>query len=755
MIGERATAGLATVTGLLVVATFVAGKAARDAILLSSIAVTSLPMFVGISAVLTFPLVLVTARATGRIGPARLMPLLNAASAIVLVADWIAMARWPWLTAVAVYLHLAALGPVLVSGFWSTVSERFEPRAAKRRIGGIGLGATLGGIAGGVIAERTAALLSPGAILLVLAGLQLACAVALYVLGRGIRHVRLDADATSWAAIRVVARSALLREVAALVVLAAMGAAALDYVFKADLMRGSSAMPLRPLAIYYTATSVLTALVQLAITGTLVRRLGAPRSVVVLPATLIGFTALAVAIPTAFISMLARGSEVIARSSIYRAAYELLFAPLPTADKRPAKVLLDVGADRLGDLLGAQLVAGLLYAVPSPRGAILIMAAALGAVALVLALDLRRTYTRTLEQRLLDGAPLVVDRPWSTLPAGFGETGDLTALSLLDMRAADSAEGVAARSAVATLASLPGATVDEPTGDAALRFADSAAVDEPLPGPPLVDVRDPLVGDLADLRSGRIERVKRVLARPLALDLVSHVVPLLGWDPVTSAARRALQAIAPRITGQLVDALLAREREFSVRRRLPAILGSGEPALASWGLWRAVGDPRFEVRYRSGKALALLRDAGTPLDIAPDAVFDAVQREVSVDGRIWQSHRLVDGHDGTDLDVLLHRVLEQRSATGLDHVFTLLGLALPAEPLRIALQAVSTSDQTLRGTALEYLESVLPERVRELLWPFLEVDGAPRAPARTQGEIVAALKLSHPSIISHLRAHHG
>jgi hypothetical protein len=88
-------------------------------------------------------------------------------------------------------------------------------------------------------------------------------------------------------------------------------------------------------------------------------------------------------------------------------------------------------------------------------------------------------------------------------------------------------------------------------------------------------------------------------------------------------------------------------------------------------------------------------------------------------------------------------------------VFTVLGLALPAEPLRIALHAVQTDDPELRGTALEYLESVLPERVRELLWPFLEVDGAPRAPARTQGEIVAALKLSHPSIISHLRAHHG
>jgi len=738
MTDERATATLATVTGLLVVATFVAGKAARDAILLSSVAVTSLPMFVGISAVLTFPLVLAMARATGRVGPARLMPLINAGSAGLLVAEWFALARWPWFAAVAVYFHLAALGPILVSGFWSTVSERFEPRAAKRHIGGIGLGATLGGIAGGLIAERTAALSSSSAILLVLAGLQLGCAVALYVLGRGSLHVRADGDATPWAAIRVVARSSLLREVAGLVVLAAMGAAALDYVFKADLVHGSAKAPLRPLAIYYTVTSVITALVQLAITGKLVRRIGAPRSVVVLPATLVGFSAIALAFPAALVSMIARGAETIARSSIYRAAYELLFAPLSAADKRPAKILLDVGAERLGDLLGAQLVAVLLFAAPSPRGAILVAAAALGVTALVLALDLRRTYTRTLEQSLLAGASPAVDRPWSTMPAGLGEAGDLTALSLLDVTASD-----------------PGTTPPAPAAPVPT-FALGAASDpaEPAPGPGL-DVRDPRVAELADLRSGRADRVKRVIARPLAPDLASHVVALLGWDAVAEPAREALQAIAPRITGQLVDALLDLEREFTVRRRLPAILGFGEPNLASWGLWRAVSDPRFEVRYRSGKALAKLRDDGHPLDIAQDAVFEAVRREVSVDGRIWQGHRLLDGHDGSDDDELLHRVLEQRSATGLDHVFTLLGLTLPAEPLRIALQAVSTSNPMLRGTALEYLESVLPEQVRAPLWPFLEVDHAIRAPARSRGEIVAALQLSHPSIISDLRAQHG
>src|SRR6185436_12262581 len=105
-------------------------------------------------------------------------------------------------------------------------------------------------------------------------------------------------------------------------------------------------------------------------------------------------------------------------------------------------------------------------------------------------------------------------------------------------------------------------------------------------------------------------------------------------------------------------------------------------------------------------------------------------------------------------------------------IFTVLGLALPPEPLRIALHAVQTDDPELRGTALEYLESILPPDVRAQLWPLLEGEGgapqvettAPAAelpePARTaiaavalpavprkprsRDEILAALQLQYP-----------
>ena len=71
---------------------------------------------------------------------------------------------------------------------------------------------------------------------------------------------------------------------------------------------------------------------------------------------------------------------------------------------------------------------------------------------------------------------------------------------------------------------------------------------------------------------------------------------------------------------------------------------------------------------------------------------------------------------------------------GLRHVFVLLGLAEEAEAMRIASQAVFSDASAVRGTALEYLENVVPDPVRAPLMRRLGVNqprpAAPRADAR-------------------------
>ncbi len=85
-------------------------------------------------------------------------------------------------------------------------------------------------------------------------------------------------------------------------------------------------------------------------------------------------------------------------------------------------------------------------------------------------------------------------------------------------------------------------------------------------------------------------------------------------------------------------------------------------------------------------------------------------------------------------------------------MFTLLALALPREPLRIAFRALHTGDASLRGTALEYMESVLPVEVRAVLMPLLEPEGRRPSPPRSRDEVLEDLRRSHSSIEMNLAA---
>ena len=58
--------------------------------------------------------------------------------------------------------------------------------------------------------------------------------------------------------------------------------------------------------------------------------------------------------------------------------------------------------------------------------------------------------------------------------------------------------------------------------------------------------------------------------RALTAALVSHAIPLLAWEPVAADALFALKKIAEERVGQLIDALIDPNQDFTVRRRLAA-----------------------------------------------------------------------------------------------------------------------------------------------------------------------------------------
>jgi ATP/ADP translocase len=705
----------------------VGGKATRDALFLSSFPLTMLPTMVIVSSALSVLAVLYAVRRISRQGPWRFIPGLFAASTALLLVEWALIGPAQRATAVLVYLHFTIMGALLISGFWSMVNERFDPRTAKRQIGRIGAAGTIGGVAGGLLAERTAVMFSIDIMLPVLAALHLIATL----MTRSLRAsrpprpaaARPPAPVSTLEGLRLLGTVPYLRNLVVLVVLCTVAEGLIDFVFKGSAADkyGDGEQLLRLFAAFYTGVSILTFLVQGGFARLLLDKLGLAGVVGVLPSSVGIMGTGALLFPGLASAAMARGTEAIFHNSLFRSGYELLFTPIQKEEKRATKTLIDVGSVRLGDIIGGGVVQASLLMAPTGTThayafpGLLVLAVILSVIAVLVARLLRTGYREALEKNLIaHGGRLDEELGPMTLEQPTG----LETITAFDIRQLSASEGLEV----------------------------SQDIDETVePEPP--DRLDAITAAIRDLRSRDRERVRAVLSRtPLPPELVPHVIPLLAWDDVARNAGDALRTIAPSIIGQLLDTMLDPEQEFTIRRRIPGILIAAPSQRTVEGLLYGLADRRFEVRYRSGRALAELHEHYPSLELVADRVYDAVMREVTVDRQIWESQRLLGELEDRSDTPFLDDFLRERAGRSMEHVFTVLSLVLPGAPLKIAYRGLFTNDDNLRGTALEYLENALPDRIRLRLWPFLE-DRRPRhSTTRDREEIIADLMRSNDSI---------
>jgi hypothetical protein len=119
-------------------------------------------------------------------------------------------------------------------------------------------------------------------------------------------------------------------------------------------------------------------------------------------------------------------------------------------------------------------------------------------------------------------------------------------------------------------------------------------------------------------------------------------------------------------------------------------------------------------------------------------VFEAARREIDFG---TSSHFHPDALD--DEQSPAARASGASFPRGIEHIFSLLGLALDREALDLAIKALAGTDLKLRGTALEYLENVLPDSIRNELVSLLSREHPlPRAERRPSRELVEELKRS-------------
>ena len=687
----------------------VAGKAVRDSLFLSNYPASDLPKVVIAAAAVTIPFVLIFARAMRRFGPQRLVPAGFFISSMAHFAEYRLTTGNPPLWCVLIYFHVVG-GAILLSGFWSLMAESFDPHSAKQMFGPITAAGTLGGISGGLMAERIAAVFSTNGVLLLLAALHLACSGVLGSLPPvSPRSPRID-PRELLSPVELFRRAPYLSAIAVLVLAGTSAAAILDYLFKAGAgaALGKGAPLLRFFAVFYTSIQILTFFVQTFLAPRSLRRLGIGRTISALPLG-VGAGALGALLAPIFpVFTVLRSLESGLRGSLYRAGYELLYTPVPAAEKRAAKTLIDVGCDRAGDALGSAIVQLMLwFGVPFISSGLLGATLALAAVGVWASLRLDAAYSELLQRRLIDRA----------VELDLDPIQDSTTRSVI-IRAPVTA---------------------------------STPASEPVPTPaPLPDATFEVI---RELRSGDSHRVRAALKdidrlRPI---VAAQLVSLLAWDEVSDSVREGLQQDPRPITGLLIDHLTNQEGvEFGVRRRIPRILAQCDSQLAVQGLLAGLSDMRFEVRFQCSRSLDSLVQRRPDLTVPAEAVFAAVERELHVAYPIRESRRLLDTRDKADPNAFLDEILRERADQTLEHIFSLFATVLPREPVKIAFRALHTDDKTLRGVAIEYLDSVLPAQVQDGLWAMIETKPLVQIP-EAQRDPLAELLRSHESLLLLIR----
>jgi len=258
----------------------------------------------------------------------------------------------------------------VVSVFWSLMADLYRPAQSQRLFGLVAVGGTIGSIAGASITSGLSYVFSPTSLLLVSAVLLEMAARAARALDGEEDNLARSADpldVSPEAERRVIGggvldgiwhvlRSPYLLGIAALLLLFTITSTFL-YFQQADIIarafKGNAQARTRLFASIDLAVNVLTLVVQLFVTGRILRWLGVGMTLAFVPVlTLAGFSVLASA-PVLAIVVVFQVLRRAANFAIQRPAREVLYTVVPRTEKYKAKNFNDTFVYRFGDQVGA------------------------------------------------------------------------------------------------------------------------------------------------------------------------------------------------------------------------------------------------------------------------------------------------------------------------------------------------------------------------------------------------------------------
>jgi hypothetical protein len=262
--------------------------------------------------------------------------------------------------------------------------------------------------------------------------------------------------------------------------------------------------------------------------------------------------------------------------------------------------------------------------------------------------------------------------------------------------------------------------------------------------------QDSVLQRLSALRSSDARQVHAALAGCDVSDplVATQVCLLLGREEHAPMAYTALFRSAGRVLGLMTDMMMDPSLDLSARRRIPRIIGAVGGQRAANALLQGLEDSRFEVRMQCAHALMKVGCKEPRPSLRREIIMGAVDRELAVGTVLWESHRQQLSEPGELGAEWLDELLRDKAHGSLEYVFALLSLIHDRAPLMTAFRSLHLEDRHIRGTALEYLEGILPAKTREMLWEILQERPAA---GRERGEIMKDLLQSSETVVLQLR----
>ncbi len=349
----------------------------------------------------------------------------------------------------AFYVLVSLYGGITTSQIWLLANHVFDAREARRLFGMIGAGGIAGSIAGAAIATSLADSVRAENLILVAAGMLFATlplARRAFTLGievkaaggRGVHaadeperegplrpRVRREERSGLLAMLGIVRRSRQLQVLTALIALMVIASTLVDYVFSTEAfnyferraaaeLSGKAAIDARIKAdltrffgSFLGVISIVSLVIQLALTGRVLGRLGVGTANRFMPLALFAATGTFIAFPGLVAAAVVRLVEGSMSYSLGKAGTELLFVPLPAAIKDRTKTFVDLFADRLARGIAGALILAVTAVMAGTRGVAVLLAVVL-VVWIVLLRVVQSEYVASF-RRAIAGGTLDVD----------------------------------------------------------------------------------------------------------------------------------------------------------------------------------------------------------------------------------------------------------------------------------------------------------------------------------------------------------